>query len=294
MRKSLVLSLLLLPLVLHGETPKLPPDKEIKALVSGSLLAFNRAVQEKSFAKFFEERFSPQFRKQFTLDKFTALFQAFIDKGYDISNIANAEPVFDVPPAIDSDGLLVLKGRYETRPNKVTFKLTYVNESPAWKLLGINVQATPEDAGKVPANKELKTLALESLLLFNDAIQTKSFGDFYAHISKLWQKQVTPEELLGIFKSFVDQKVNIAPIAKLEPAFEGLPAVNEEGLLVVKGSYPAEPKVSFELKYVYEGEGWKLFGINVHVKPAAEKADRNGKEKKKDDSDDDDDDDDDE
>jgi|SRR5450432_562201 len=294
MRKLLILSLLSLPLVLHGETPKLPPDKELKALVSDSLLAFNRAVQEKSFAKFYEERFSPQFRKEFTLDKFTALFQVFIDKGYDISNVAKAEPVFDIPPAIDSDGLLLLKGRYETRPNKVTFKLTYVYESSAWNLVGINVQATPEDAGKVPTNKELKTLALDSLLLFNDAIQTKSFEDFYSHTAKLWQKQVSPEELMGIFQSFIDKKINIAPIAKLEPAFEGTPALNEEGLLVVTGSYPAQPKVSFELKYVYEGEGWKLFGINVNVKPTAEKADKIGKEKKKDDSDDDDDDDDDE
>jgi hypothetical protein len=289
MRKLLILSLLLLPLVLHGETPTLPQDKELKALVFDSLFAFNKAVQEKSFAQFHEERFSPQFRKQFPLDKFTALFQAFIDKGYDISNIAKSEPVFDIPPAIDSDGLLVLKGHYPTKPNRVTFKLTYVYESSAWKLLGINVQATPEDASKVPTNKELKTLVLDSLLLFNVAVQTKSFDDFYGHTAKLWQKQTSPEKLLEIFQSFIDKKINIALIVKEELAFEGTPAVNDDGLLVVKGSYPTQPKVSFELKYVYEGESWKLFGINVQMKPTADKADKNGKEKKTDDDDDDDD-----
>ncbi|HEX7516444.1 MAG TPA: hypothetical protein VF345_04065 [Chthoniobacterales bacterium] len=288
MRKLLILSLLFIPLVLHGETPKLPKDKELKALAFDSLFAFNKAVQEKSFAKFHEERLSPQFRKQFPLEKFTAAFQAFIDKGYDISNIAKSEPVFDIPPAIDSDGLLVLKGHYPTQPNKVTFKLTYIYESSAWKLLGINVQAIPfvENAGQVPTDKELKTLVLDSLLLFNVAIQTESFENFYGHTAKLWQKEATPEKLLEIFQSFIDKKINIAPIAKLEPAFEGTPAVNEDGLLVIKGSYPTQPsKVFFELKYVYEDESWKLVGINVQVKPIADKADKKGKEKKTDDDD---------
>jgi hypothetical protein len=290
MRKLLILSLLFIPLVLHGETPKLPKDKELKALVFDSLFAFNKAVQEKNFAQFHEERLSSEFRKQFPLEKFTTTFQAFIDQGYDISNIAKSEPVFDIPPAIDSDGLLVLKGHYPTRPNKVTFKLTYIYESSAWKLVGINVQATPEDASKVPTNKELKTLALDSLLLFNVAVQTKSFEDFYSHTAKLWQKQTSPEKLREIFQSFIDEKVNIALIVKEEPAFDGTPAVNGDGLLVIKGSYPTQPKVSFELKYVDEGESWKLFGINVQVKPTADKADKKGKEKKTDDSDDDDDD----
>jgi hypothetical protein len=288
MRKLLILSLLFIPLVLDGETPTLPKDKELKALAFDSLFAFNKAVQEKSFAQFHEERLSSQFREQFPLEKFTATFQAFIDKGYDISNIAKSEPVFDSPPAIDSGGLLVLKGRYDTRPNKVTFKLTYIYEPSAWKLVGINVQATPEDASKVPTNKELKTLALDSLLLFNVAVQTKSFEDFYSHTAKLWQKQTSPEKLREIFQSFIDEKVNIALIVKEEPAFDGTPAVNGDGLLVIKGSYPTQPKVSFELKYVYEGESWKLFGINVQVKPTADKADKKGKEKKTDDSDDDD------
>ena len=287
MRKLLILSLLLLPLVLQGATPKLPPDKELKALVFDSLFAFNKAVQEKSFAQFHEERLSPQFQKQFPLEKFTAAFQAFIDKGYDISNIAKSEPVFDTPPAIDSDGLLVLKGHYPTKPNKVTFKLTYVYESSAWKLMGINVQAIPfvENTGEVPTNKELKKLALDSLLLFNVAIQTKSFDNFYAKIAKLWQKEVTPEKLLQIFHSFIDKKVNIALIVKEQPDFDGTPTVNDDGILVLKGSYPTQPnKVFFELKYVFEDESWKLVGINVQVKPAADAPPKKGKEKKAKDS----------
>jgi hypothetical protein len=286
MRKLLILPLLFLPLLLHGATPKVPPDKELKALVFDSLFAFNQAVQKKDFTKFHEERLAAPFRKQFPLEKFTAAFQVFIDKGYDISNIAKSEPVFDPPPAIDSDGLLVVKGNYATRPNKVTFKLTYLQESSAWKLMGINVQAIPfvENTGKVPSNRESKTLALDSLLSFNAAIQTKSFDKFYGKISELWQKEVTADKLREIFQGFIDKEIDLTPITKVEPVFDGTPAVNEDGLLVLKGSYPTRPsKVIFELKYVYEKESWKLGGINVEVKPTGEKKDKKDEEKKTDD-----------
>ncbi|HMG03808.1 MAG TPA: hypothetical protein VK581_00020 [Chthoniobacterales bacterium] len=290
MRKLLLLSLLLVPIVLQGATPKMPSDKELKALVFDSLFAFNQAVQKKDFAQFHQERLSPTFQKQFPLEKFAAVFQAFIDKGYDISNIAKSEPVFDIPPAFDSDGLLVVKGHYPTRPNKVTFKLTYVYESSAWKIFGINVQAMPsvENTGKVPTDKELRKLALDSLLSFNVAVQTKDFGNFYDKSAKLWQKETSPKELREIFHSFIEKEINIAPIAKLEPAFDGTPAVNEDGFLVLKGSYPTKPnKVFFELKYFYEDESWKVVGINVQLKAAGDNADHKEKEKKADDDDDD-------
>ena len=227
-------------------------------------------MQEKSFAQFHKERLSPLFQKQFPLEKFTAAFQAFIEKGYDISSIAKTEPVFDTPPAIDSDGVLVLKGHYATRPNKVTFKLSYLREGSDWKVLGINAQVVPfvENTGKVPSDKELRGLALDSLLSFNKAIQARSFEGFYGRIANLWRKETTPEKLLEIFQAFIDQKIDITPITKLEPAFDGSPAINDDGFLVLKGSYPTKPsKVSFELKYVFEDDAWKLVGINVHVKP---------------------------
>jgi len=277
MRKLLILPLLLLPFVLHGASPKVPADKELKALVFDSLFAFNQAVLKKDFTQFHQERLASEFRKQFPLEKFAAAFQVFIDKGYDISNIAKSEPVFDGAPAIDSDGLLVVKGHYPTRPNKVTFKLIYVQESSSWKLMGINVQAIPfvENTGDVPSNRELKTLVLGSLLLFNDAIQAKSFDRFYSKIAELWQKEITAEKLQKVFQVFIDKEIDLSPITKVEPVFDGTPAVNADGLLVVKGSYPTKPsKVFFELKYVYEEESWKLGSINVQVKPAGEKDDK--------------------
>ena len=114
---------------------------------------------------------------------------------------------------------------------------------------------------------------------FNQAIKTGDFDEFYEGISKAWQKEVSPEELRRLFKTFIQQKVDIGSIAKEKPAFNGTPAVNDDGHLVVSGSYPTPNKVDFELKYLNEEGHWKLVGINVEVKPG---------EKSKSDSDDDD------
>ena len=277
MRKLLLLSLLLISLGLRAEAQKVPPEKELKTLVRDSLLAFNDAVQEKSFAGFHKHELSSLWREQMSLEKFTGVFQTFFEKGYNFSNIKNSDPVFDEPPSIDSDGVLSVKGSYPTRPNKVSFKLKYIQEKSAWKLFGINVQVVPfvDKAGPIPSEAEAKELALDSLLAFNKAVQAKSFDRFHAQIAKIWQSQTTAEKLEDIFQPFIAKGAgaDISPIAKLEPTFDSKPALDDDSFLVLKGSYPTEPsKVFFDLRYIYEEGDWKLVAINVNLKKATEKA----------------------
>ena len=68
------------------------------------------------------------------------------------------------------------------------------------------------DAQKAPAEKEAKTLALDSLLAFNKAIAAKDFTGFHKEISSLWQAQVTPAKLKSIFQSFIDQELDLSSI----------------------------------------------------------------------------------
>lgn len=289
MRKILLITLLLISLALRADAQKVPPETELKTMVRASLLAFNDAVQEKSFAGFHKHELSTPFREQMPLEKFSNAFQVFLDKGYDISNIAKSEPVFDAPASIDSNGVLAVTGSYPTRPNKVTFKLKYLQEKSAWKLLGINVQVVPfvEKTGPVPTEKEAKRLVLDSLLAFNKALRTKNFDSFYGKIAKLWQAQTTSAKLKEIFQAFIAQDADISSIEEVEPVFDSKPAIDNDGFLVLKGSYPTQPsQVFFELKYVYEDETWELVGINVNLK----KGTGAGREKalKKPDADDDD------
>jgi hypothetical protein len=194
MRTILVLSLLLFPFSLRGETPKLPPEKEQRSLALNTLLAFNKAVQEKSFDGFYKDQISSSLREQVSPEKFSEAFRPFTDKRFDIAGISKVEAVFEEKPSIDGDGVLTLKGNFPAQPNKVKFRLRYLYEKSAWKLFGINVEATPygDKTAELPADKQLKALVLDSLLAFNDAVQEKNFENFYPGIAKLWQDQITP------------------------------------------------------------------------------------------------------
>jgi len=115
-----------------------PSDDQLKAMALESLLAFNKAVKEKSFVAFDEQCASP-FRKQLGPEKLLESFKPFVDQEIDISPIEKVEPVFENPPAIDSDDVLHLKGSYPTTPKPVVFELKYAFEDKAWKIIGINV-----------------------------------------------------------------------------------------------------------------------------------------------------------
>ncbi|MEN3371147.1 MAG: hypothetical protein V7609_3290 [Verrucomicrobiota bacterium] len=125
-----------------------------------------------------------------------------------------------------------------------------------------------ENTDGVPSEKELKKLALDTLLLFNDAVQTKSFKAFHAELGTAWKKETTARRLQEIFHEFVDKNIDFADIADVDPTFDGFPSIEENGWLVIKGHYtlPASD-VLFEVKYENEEASWKLVALNVQTKP---------------------------
>jgi hypothetical protein len=119
-------------------------------------------------------------------------------------------------------------------------------------------------AAEVPAESELKSMTLKSLLAFNDGVQEKDFSAFYKQLAPLWQEQTTPAKLKELFNDFIEKEINIAPIKKLQPIFNKDAKINSDDMLVIAGYYPTTPKrVVFELKYLDEKGDWKLAGINV-------------------------------
>jgi len=122
----------------------------------------------------------------------------------------------------------------------------------------------PADIHKVPSKPGLRYLSTETLLQFNDAIQAKSFDDFYEHfISQEWKKQITANQLVITYQAFIDNKIDISEIENLTPAFDMEPTVDERGYFIVNGSYPTTPPVIFEITFVYEDDMWKVFHMRV-------------------------------
>jgi len=126
---------------------------------------------------------------------------------------------------------------------------------------------TDASKGEMPSDDELQEKVKETLLEFNDAVQSDDFTSFHGKICEPWQKQVTPEKLQESFKAFIEKGINIAPIGSLDAQFSPPPEISREvgyKTLKVKGQYSTRPNLTrFELNYIPEGKEWKLSKIIV-------------------------------
>ena len=123
-------------------------------------------------------------------------------------------------------------------------------------------------AKTIPDQPILVELVEETMLDFALSVKAEDFTVFYRRISKLWQEQTTKEQLLNLFKSFSDKKIDLILLEGKIPDFYKKPLIDDNGWLVLQGKHEAFPYyVDFILSYTYEDTAWKLAGINVDVSP---------------------------
>jgi hypothetical protein len=180
-----------------------------------------------------------------------------------------------------------VRGRIKTRSGKeLPLIVTLTDELGAWRVYSLRPPPSEQTGvsenrftliGKAPAftnavpqpvppEMELRQLVRENLLRFNDAIAAKSFDAFYDSVSVKWQDQLTKGQLQREFQPFIDKKITIAGIEKVEPIWDAPITVGTDGLLTLSGYFPTQPyRVNFALKFLYELPAWKLFGLDVNL-----------------------------
>lgn len=156
----------------------------------------------------------------------------------------------------------------------------------------------------VPAEPQLRQLAEDTLLLFNEAIQNGGdFSALYAAASDRWkyrgrdprdlayggsdpvrlakldpynnENRLTTAALQTAFAAAVQAKVDLAPIKGQKMILSEPARVNSDGVLNLNGTFdvtvyqasvPGRPRrVEFMLEYVHEAAHWKLFGLTVNI-----------------------------
>ena len=117
---------------------------------------------------------------------------------------------------------------------------------------------------KLPTERGLEVLVKTSLLSFNDANVTGNYTVFHAKLSKPFRQQFSPEKLKETFREFAEKDIDIDIIAAMKPTYDPAPAIDDNGKLIVKGSFPTEPaRVVFELDFIPSDAEWKLVRINI-------------------------------
>lgn len=126
--------------------------------------------------------------------------------------------------------------------------------------------------GEKPGDEEMHQIVEQTLLDFNQALQTEDFTAFRANVSKPFRDQYTEEKFREGFATFINKKdaMNkvLTSITGMEPEYTSGPeVVRQAGTKVLKaaGSYQTFPGMKFDLSFIPEKTEWKLLKIEVRV-----------------------------
>ncbi len=132
--------------------------------------------------------------------------------------------------------------------------------------IGRSPELTSVQDNPMPDAQTAAAMAKETMLCFHDAIQQKSFENFYEGVARAWQRELTLGMLARTFEGFVTQRANLVAIKDLDAALKFPPRIDSNGLLTVAGTYPTHPhRIDFEIKYTYEMPAWRPFGVSVRL-----------------------------
>jgi hypothetical protein len=266
-----------LDLVPEKDVPAKRAELAYQRIATESLLELNQAIKAKDFAAF-HEKLSSSMKSKFTAQKLATTFKMYTDNEIDFGLISEYDPKFDPPAVVNDKGTLLLIGYYATKPEEMHFEMAYVRDPIDWKLTSIFVEfISKEELATRRAEAEYRRLATESLLDLNHAFKTRDFTAFHEKLSAAMKKERTAKQLAMVFKTFVENNVDISGIKNVVPKFDPAVAVNDKGVLLLSGHFPTRPLlVQFDLQYVRDPKEWKLnsveFGMVSEKTLAAQRA----------------------
>jgi hypothetical protein len=109
-----------------------------EVLVKSILVTLSDAVAADNFTVL-HAKISKPFRDQFPPEKLREVFKDLIDK-HAVFDAVVAKPIVpDADAMIDGDGVLRLKGHFETTPKQVKYQLGFIPSDGVWKLSAVTI-----------------------------------------------------------------------------------------------------------------------------------------------------------
>jgi hypothetical protein len=109
-----------------------------EVLVKSMLVTLNDAVAADNFTVL-HAKISNPFREQFPPEKLRATFKDLVDK-HAVFDVVVAKPIIsDADARIDENGVLRLKGHFETTPKQVKYQLGFIPSDGLWKLSAVSI-----------------------------------------------------------------------------------------------------------------------------------------------------------
>ena len=109
-----------------------------EVLIKSILVTLSDAVASDNFTVM-HTKISKPFRDQFPPEKLRTVFKDLIEK-HAVFDAVVAKPIVpDAEAKIDDNGVLRLKGHFETTPKQVKYQLGFIASDGLWKLSGITI-----------------------------------------------------------------------------------------------------------------------------------------------------------
>ncbi|HEY2866191.1 MAG TPA: hypothetical protein VGJ02_03800 [Pyrinomonadaceae bacterium] len=122
-----------------------PDDNLIKALVKSTTADFASAIENEDFSTLYANA-SDDFKHTYTEDQMKDYFKDFITKKKQVVPILakaiSTDPDFTSKPSLRTEAgtdILVVNGKYATKPVPVTIDYEYVKRGGEWKLLVLKI-----------------------------------------------------------------------------------------------------------------------------------------------------------
>ena len=127
------------------EDGEMPNDRLLMALVKETTADFAYSISNEDFSKMYEKA-SQDFQSTYTEEQMEEFFKDFIKNKRQLlpilSKAVTSDPEFDGEPFIRTENglsILVVNGKYSTKPVPVTFNYEYVKRDGRWKMLVLKV-----------------------------------------------------------------------------------------------------------------------------------------------------------
>jgi len=122
-----------------------PSDSTLQSLVKGTTADFAEALDTNDFSEIYENA-STDFKSTYTEDQMADVFKEFVKKKKlilpSLNKVPGATADFSPAPSIRQEkglDILVLEGKFPTKPLNVKFEYEYVKRDGEWKLLKLVV-----------------------------------------------------------------------------------------------------------------------------------------------------------
>jgi hypothetical protein len=132
-------AMLMQPVQTQPQAAQPPVDSlTVARLVWSSMAALDHANQTGNYSVL-RDLGAPSFQVNNSAATLAGIFERVRTAQLDLSYAFNVNPLYEMPPAVQSTGLLRVRGAFPLRPVAIVFDMLFQNINGQWRLFGIAV-----------------------------------------------------------------------------------------------------------------------------------------------------------